>query len=114
MKVRSNRFYDTRRFGYPQIRRYKKKGKGKQSPRLLLKCGDCGNKLEIYYGGDSLEIGGVHGAVQDWFGIFEPLLRKAGGPNTRFSRPRPVKKARERLAVLGGSAPRFRAGRRRR
>ena len=49
--------------------------KGKQSPRLLLKCGCCDQKLEVYYGGDSLEINGVHGAVQDWRGLIEPLLR---------------------------------------
>ena len=47
MLKRKNRFYDTRRFGQPQIRIYHKKGKGKQMPRYLLKCGCCDEKLEI-------------------------------------------------------------------
>jgi hypothetical protein len=72
---RSNRFYDTTRFGQPQIRVYHRKGKGKRSPRYLLKCGCCEQQLEIYYAEDGLEIGGVNGAIEDWREILLPLLK---------------------------------------
>ncbi len=71
---RKNRFYDTHRFGQPQIRVYHKRGKGKQMPRYLLKCGCCDEKLEICYSDDGLEIGGVNGAIEDWREILLPLL----------------------------------------
>jgi hypothetical protein len=76
MKVlcRQNRFYDTTRFGQPEIRVYHKKAKGKRSPRYLLKCGCCREKLEIHYAADGLEIGGVNGALEDWREILVPLL----------------------------------------
>jgi hypothetical protein len=72
---RSNRLYDTSRFGHPQIRVYHRKGKGKRCPRYLLKCGCCEQELEIYYAEDGLEIGGVNGAIEDWREILLPLLR---------------------------------------
>ena len=71
---RANRFYDTHRFGQPQIRIYQKRGMGKRMPRYLLKCGCCDEKLEIYYSDDRLEIGGVNGAIEDWREILLPLL----------------------------------------
>jgi hypothetical protein len=71
---RANRFYDTHRFGQPQIRIYHKRGMGKRMPRYLLKCGCCDEKLEIYYSADGLEIGGVNGAIEDWREILLPLL----------------------------------------
>jgi hypothetical protein len=110
MKIpeRSNRFYDTSRFGQPQIRVYHRRRKGKKSPRYLLKCGCCEQKLEIYYAEDGLEIGGVNGAIEDWRELLLPLLvikregkrlgiRKAsrfaqGVPTIRTSRPsKPVR-----------------------
>jgi hypothetical protein len=77
MKIlkRSNRFYDTSRFGQPQIRVYHRKGRGKRSPRYSLRCGCCDQKLEIYYSQDGLEIGGVNGALEDWREILLPLLQ---------------------------------------
>ena len=76
MKIlkRSNRIYDTSRFGQPQIRVWHRRGKGKQSPRYTLRCGCCDQKLEIYYSEDDLEIGGVNGAIDDWREILFPLL----------------------------------------
>ena len=71
---RSNRFYDTSRYGQPQIRMYHKRGEGKKMPRYLLRCGCCEEKLEIHYADDGLEIGGVNGAIQDWRDILLPLL----------------------------------------
>lgn len=74
IKKRSNRFYDTFQYEYPQIRVYHRKGSGKKSPRYLLKCGCCEEKVEIYYGDDGLEINGVNGSIEDWRDILLPLL----------------------------------------
>ena len=76
MKIqkRTNRFYDTKRYYYPQIRVYHKKGIGKKSPRYLLKCGCCEEKIEIYYSNDDLEICGVNRAIEDWRDILLTLL----------------------------------------
>lgn len=71
---RSNRFYDTSRFGQPQIRLYHQQAKGKRSARYLAKCGCCEEKVEIWYSEDGLEIGGVNGALEDWREILLPLL----------------------------------------
>lgn len=77
MKIRrrSNRIYDTARFGQPQIRVYHKKGSGKRAARYLLKCGCCEEKIEAYYADECLEIGGVNGGLEDWREILLPLLR---------------------------------------
>jgi hypothetical protein len=76
MKIikRRNRFYDTSRFGQPEIRVYHKKGTAKRCSRYLLKCGCCEEKIEIHYSKDGLEIGGVNGAIEDWREILLPLL----------------------------------------
>ena len=71
---RANRFYDTSRFGQPQVRVYHKKGVGKRMPRYLLKCGCCNEKVEVYYDDDGLEINGVNGSIDDWREILLPLL----------------------------------------
>jgi hypothetical protein len=85
MKIseRINRFYDTSRFGQPQIRVYHKKKEGKKCPRYLLKCGCCDQRLEIYYAEDGLEIGGVNGAIEDWREILLPLLRVKASRNPK-------------------------------
>lgn len=72
--TRANRFYDTARFGQPEIRIYHRSGKAKKGPRYLLKCGCCQEKLEIYYADDGLEVGGVNGSIEDWREILLPLL----------------------------------------
>jgi len=76
MKIlkRENRFYDTSRFGQPEIRVYHMKGVGKKSPRYLLRCGCCEQKLQVCYSDDGLEIGGVNGTIDDWREILLPLL----------------------------------------
>jgi hypothetical protein len=71
---RSNRFYDTRRFGQPQIRLRHRKGIGLKSPSYVLRCGCCDQKLEIFYSDDGLEIGGVNGTLEDWREILLPVL----------------------------------------
>lgn len=82
MKIlkRVNKFYDTKRFGCPQIRVHHKAGTKKRMPRYLLKCGCCEQKLAIYYDEIErdidlgLEINGVNGAIADWREILLPLL----------------------------------------
>jgi len=77
MKIlkRKNKFYNTDRFGQPEIRVYHKKAIGNKSPRYLLKCGCCDEKLEIYYDETGLEINGVNGSIKDWQEILLPLLQ---------------------------------------
>jgi hypothetical protein len=76
---RTNKFYYTSRFGQPQIRVYHRKAQHKRTARYLLRCGDCDEKLEIYYSEDGLEIGGVNGAIDDWREILLPLLNLKHG-----------------------------------
>lgn len=67
--------------GYPVPRVYRRKAQGKRSARLLIKCGDCDQKFEIYYGpeGEDLEIAGVLASVENWREILLPLLKKSRG-----------------------------------
>lgn len=76
MKIseRKNKFYNTERFGQPEIRIYHKKGSDKKAPRYLLKCGCCNEKLEIYYDDNGLEINGVKDSIEDWREILLQLL----------------------------------------
>lgn len=69
--------------GYPVPQVYRRKARGKKSARLLIKCGDCDNKLEIYYGpqGEDLEIAGVLASAENWRRILLPLLKKPGEPS---------------------------------
>lgn len=60
--------------GYNAIRVFHRSRVGKKDPRFLLKCGCCENAFEVYYGGDSLEIGGVMGSVENWRELLLPLL----------------------------------------
>ena len=101
---RSNRIAKSRPEGYWEIRVFHRKGVGKRDSRYLLKCGCCDEQLEIYYGGDSLEINGVMGSVHDWREILLPLLgmkvtRKQVGKG-RFATPPPSK----RVQPTGGKA----------
>ena len=90
IKKRTNKFYDTERFGNPQIRVYHKKAVGKQGARYLLKCGCCNSKFKIYYGDDEfLEIGGVCGTVEDWREILLPLLYIKHNKDQFFSKKIP-------------------------
>lgn len=62
-----------------QPRIYRRKGAGKRSPRLLIKCGCCDKSVEIYYSDDDnlLEINGVLASRSDWSAILLPLLKEA-------------------------------------
>ena len=88
---RSNKMCDQTTGEFARLRVYHrkqhKKGRRTVSPRLLIKCGCCDSKVEIYYDEDPreqfamLEINGVDGSVRDWRKVFLPLLRlkKQGG-----------------------------------
>lgn len=51
-----------------------RKGKGKQSSRLLIKCGDCDSAIQVYFDSEGLEIGGVHASLDEWRDVLLPLL----------------------------------------
>ena len=79
MKKTNRKLCQKRADGYSALRVYNRKARGKKSPRLLIKCGDCDNKFEIYYGpdGEDLEIAGVLGSLGNWREILLPLLKKS-------------------------------------
>lgn len=52
------------------------KGVGAHPARLQIKCGDCDHSLEKYYGGDSLEIGGVHAGIEERISLLLAMLQK--------------------------------------
>ena len=64
--------------GGAKLRIWHRKQKGIDSARYLIKCGDCDQKLEIYYGDEDtfLEIGGVHATLNEWRKILLPLLKE--------------------------------------
>lgn len=65
--------------GVPILRVYHRRANGKKSARYLVKCGDCDESLEIYYGpeiNNGVEIGGVLASKEEWRKILLPLLRK--------------------------------------
>ena len=87
----NRKFAQTRPNGYFAIRSFHRDAKGKRDPRFLFKCGCCDNKLEVYYGGDSLEINGVMGSIENWRELLVPLLEmKLPGQRTN---PRHKKRA---------------------
>ncbi len=62
--------------GYWKLRIWHRRAQEKKSPRLLIKCGCCDNKFEIYYDGDDLEIAGVLASKREWRRLLEPLLNE--------------------------------------
>ncbi len=106
MKVltRSNRIYDTTRFGQPEIRVRHREGSGKKTPSYILRCGCCSESLQIYYADDGLEIGGVNGALEDWREILLPLLliERRGNRFVDVSRKR--KKSANRTGQRAGAS----------
>jgi len=57
-----------------KLRIFHKQAKGCRSPRYLVKCGCCENKVEIYYDEFGLEINGVHASKEEWLNVLKPLL----------------------------------------
>jgi hypothetical protein len=73
-KMSNKKRAQVRKDGHFDIRVHHRKQQGKNMPRYLLKCGCCDHTVEIYYGGGTLEINGVHGSVENWREILLPLL----------------------------------------
>jgi hypothetical protein len=48
--------------------------RGKKGPRLVIRCGCCHSRVEVWYGDGSLEVNGVLASVPEWRKIFLPLL----------------------------------------
>jgi hypothetical protein len=96
MKIlkRSNRIYDTARFGQPEIRIRHRPGTGKKCSHYVVRCGCCAESFRIYYAEDGLEIGGVNGAIEDWRELLLPLLliEKRGSRFVDVS-PKPKRKS---------------------
>lgn len=76
---------DKEYFGTSIPRCWWKKKKGKMSQRVLVKCGDCDNTIEIYYDkeksnnkieqaiNDQVEIGGVLATKKWWKELFKEI-----------------------------------------
>ena len=87
MSAPNHKRFQRRADGFAALRVFHRRGSGKKSPRLLIKCGDCDNALEIYYDAkdpQDLEIGGVLGSIGNWREILLPLL----GPDQKRGRRR--------------------------
>jgi hypothetical protein len=74
----------------------RKRGQGRISPRYLLRCGCCDQKVEIYYNTDGLEINGVNGSLENWREILLPLL---GIKQPKKERRTEAAAGRKRVAV---------------
>jgi len=62
--------------GAPKLRIFHRKKRGIKSARYLVKCGDCDNSIEIYYGDDEfLEINGVNASKKEWGELLLPLIK---------------------------------------
>ncbi len=84
MSAPNQKRFQRRADGYSALRVYHRKGTARKSPRLLIKCGDCDNALEIYHDPENsgdIEIGGVLGSVGNWREILLPFLDPK--PNAR-------------------------------
>ncbi len=59
-----------------ELRIFHRAAQGNKSPRYLIKCGCCDEKVEIYYDNEGLEINGVLGSLENWRQILLPLLQR--------------------------------------
>ncbi len=53
---------------------HRKKTPGKGGARFRVKCGDCDQSFDVYYGDDALEINGVYASIEQWQEFWGPLL----------------------------------------
>ena len=68
-----------------QLRVFHRNAIGKRDPRFLIKCGCCDEKVEIYYGGSTLEINGVMASIKNWREVLLPLLDMPAGARRKRS-----------------------------
>ena len=59
---------------FAQLRVTHRKANGKKVPKLLIRCGDCDERVEIEYDDEFLNINGVLGSLASWREILLPLL----------------------------------------
>ena len=52
--------------------------KTKKSASVLIKCGDCNEKVEIYYDEAYLEVNGVNASIEWWQMLIRELILKGG------------------------------------
>ena len=77
---------ENRRLGQPRaeggfaLRLYRRRGRGKYVPRLLIKCGCCDEQVEIYHDSNTLEINGVIAPLENWREVLLPLLYPPAEP----------------------------------
>ena len=111
IKAMNQKLAQPRSEGYFAIRVFHTGKKGKRDPRFVFKCGCCDQKLEVYYGEDSLEINGVMGSVENWRELLRPLLemKLPGQGKSRVARSRAVRasvaKAKRILRRAGRGKP---------
>ncbi len=69
--------------GGSKLRVYQRIGRGVESDRLLVKCGDCHEKIQICYDDTyGIEIEGVYASIAEWRRVLLPLLYPKGdGPD---------------------------------
>ena len=71
----------------PILRIWHRKARKKKAPSMLIKCGCCDSKFEIYYfalprnGFSNIEINGVIASVSEWRKVLMPLI----GLTVKFS-----------------------------
>ena len=70
--------------------------KSTKAANYLIRCGCCNEKVDIYYGEDSLEINGVEGSIENWRAILLPLL----GINPKTMLTKSQEKAQRTLARM--------------
>lgn len=63
-----------RKDGFSELRVWRRAAKGTKGARILVKCGCCQQKVEVYHSEDDLEINGVLGSLDNWREILLPLL----------------------------------------
>jgi hypothetical protein len=98
----NRKFAHARPNGHFEIRVFHRSRKAKKDPRFLFKCGCCERQLELYYGGDSLEINGVMGSVENWRELLLPLLNMT----LPGQEPRKPHRSRAAKAKRGGATER--------
>ena len=95
----NQRLGQRRKDGHSAIRTFHRAKKGKKDARFLFKCGCCDQKVEVYYGGDSLEINGVLGSVKNWRELLLPVLNmKLSGQGKEEREPATRSRTRRRPA----------------
>lgn len=83
----NHRMNQMRPEGYAALRVWDIPATAKKGTHLRIKCGCCDQKVVIHYGldedGDTLEINGVLGSVENWREVLLPLLERKPSATAR-------------------------------